>query len=946
MVFWVPILLGSPLIILTIISLAFGGQRDIVETYETRLRVLCAIVFVACVGILGTMTGGIVLGQATDLGGLLLRLPLTVFLAGPLLVAFWAYFRLPGCLEKAYAPCFVQPRSSQWAIVALVNELARQVGLRTPPRVVISGRPVMWPFVISGRGRTTLLVCPSCFKEMLSARAKSMGDAPEAYLRFVLLHELAHIRHGDAAFLCWAYCFRQTMKRWLVVGLLLLLGATAWAFWTPTAVMERAIPVSITNLLFLVAAGIGLLCIFTCLCNSVRRRRELDADARAWLCAFGAAAPNGDPIHRLLVSLEQRGRDLHAGTPGFAEWVTGLAGNAPYGFIVEKMPSFLRKSWGMVLSTYPTPEERIKAMTELRSGTEKRPLLTNEAAFWSGVNVGLMSGISMTGTLLWRMTDAFQPPIALMQSYILAGLISAAAVYASAVLALPVRESIRPRRGVRQALGIARSIGMMATGYFAGAACFGTRTLVVAPLTLKAVLLFSAVTVGIAYLSSALRTMRQQGELRVFLFLVPGALACVLVISCFSLWHRVNASGAWIGIGVGLFAGFFLFPFVPFPRHISWQDMFLIVGWGRWVIFRIEGRKFINQWVTWSVVFGVLVFASPYLIVFASLVAFPGWAESADRWLSSSGLELAVALIAAYYVIGSMALSSTPARLLPQVAACAKALNSVRASLPRGFFIAHEVGNLERCVLPRVLNNRSSLHCMEAMHAGSLALHSLGTVSTSINKETAQAVLECECEDGGFGVWKGSSPRLSTTYWAVLVLDLCSALRRNTLGKHVDYVSRCRQSSHLYCCEFSRRSALEETFFAVGCLSLLESIEVVDRIACSRAILKEWRSGKQDEASTYYCVKSLEWLDKLESLARGEIRDNWLGPRRLVMQGISVGKNLDQVFHYVEIIRVLEQVGYVSASEFIPLSWPGSLERVLHGLASNSLKDKRWIRAK
>ena len=104
--------------------LGLGGKRDVLETYETKLRVIGALVFVACLGGAGTgMALHLLLATGVSATSCLL-LPLVFFFLSPLAAAVWAYLRIPGYCRKHYRSGDNAESSIPEPVLALVTELS------------------------------------------------------------------------------------------------------------------------------------------------------------------------------------------------------------------------------------------------------------------------------------------------------------------------------------------------------------------------------------------------------------------------------------------------------------------------------------------------------------------------------------------------------------------------------------------------------------------------------------------------------------------------------------------------------------------------------------------------------------------------------------------------------------------------------------------------------
>ena len=922
-------------VVAVVLWFCFGGQQDVLETYEVKLRILGVVFFVACVGVAGATAGIIILAEAEDTYAISFSIPFALFLAGPILVSLWVYTRIPAYLRKDYDPQAVLPSSEHWDLVALASDLSYRIGLRVPPNVVLSGRFVTLPFVVGRGRRSSFLVYPSGLRNILAAQANKTQVDPDHCVRFVLLHELAHIRHGDAPFICWAYYFRKVMNRWLLIGLALALTYLATSMWLSAQGNSSTLRLArlATHSWLVLGGSAAFLFIFSCLCSSVQREREVHADARAWLhipSAGTGVAEVRESVRRLLTSLNHSPRQsAGSSSAGFAEWAGGGPQTSVYMQFVNMLPGKLLELGERVFSRYPESRTRIKFVERAHTGVEASPFLSDSTAFWAGVNIGLVGVLMVFIRMMWTAISlstfrlTFAIPISVTAS-----------CYGAIVLSLPVRERVGHFPATVLAKGVGRAIAMMIFGYLLAAMCCGFRSLEFGLPLFFGVFSMAWAFFILAHASTERRLALELGASTGFKVMALGAILCLAIVGAFVWWQRER----WFCVVLGGLLGSLTAPVLgarrPTSSYDSPLDMCLGAVHRSRPPTRTEGKRYARGLFVFSFEWILRRFVLPFLVFSIFFITLDRWTNIMrwGFWGSTAGKVAIVGLFLTTltaFVLTMVHMQSPvdPSILLPQISACTTVMEQLLRN-GEGYAAGQAttpLGALAASSLSPVLNRRLPVLLTGYVYHACLSLSALGCMSPIVKEKATEILLRCESKDGGFGVWEGGLPRLSSTFWALSVLNMCSALNQVEKEKHVSYVTRCLQPSYLYRSEWSKRDMLEETFFALGSMYLLGRIESVDIERCGRALLHEWRLGRRDEQCTYYCTKSLESLGLLGSPLSDEIRDTWLVPHHPAMQSIKVGKNVLRVFYYAGVVQSLHRAGCLRASDFLPELWRDSL---------------------
>lgn len=144
--------------------------------------------------------------------------------------------------------------------------------------------------------------------------------------------------------------------------------------------------------------------------------------------------------------------------------------------------------------------------------------------------------------------------------------------------------------------------------------------------------------------------------------------------------------------------------------------------------------------------------------------------------------------------------------------------------------------------------------------------------------QAVEWILDCQ-QDGGFGVWPGSTARLQSTYQALLILQDLNVLDRCRRDSHIQWIKERQQPDGSFEGPWSRLPAWENTFYAARSLDVLgASMSVTDLQACrdwcSHNLVDEGvRKNRAD--IVYYCFGTLNCLGET-NVSTLELVSDWL----------------------------------------------------------------------
>jgi len=137
-------------------------------------------------------------------------------------------------------------------------------------------------------------------------------------------------------------------------------------------------------------------------------------------------------------------------------------------------------------------------------------------------------------------------------------------------------------------------------------------------------------------------------------------------------------------------------------------------------------------------------------------------------------------------------------------------------------------------------------------------------------------VEKCANAHGGYGLWPGSQSRLSSTYYALEILEYFNTDYDVDKKKHADWITGCQSPVGWFVSSISNRPDWENTYFAVSALSLLDAIE---QIKYKNALIESLRNllgegfHELDIRKVYCCGLSLHALGSLTLGDKQAIQD-------------------------------------------------------------------------
>ncbi len=199
----------------------------------------------------------------------------------PLVWSLHSYLNLERILLRRYKAYPLDDKSVEdQRLRSVIEEEASRLGLDSLPVIYHSRGKVAMPQVF-GR-KSAVIVIPDTLEKDIARAERFLGIRRNLLLKFVLLHELAHIRHKDYRLVSWGAVFIRRLPWWGLLAGILALGSVLYyrAAVTPNVDMSKfAFVMSFIFLPVLIGPVLTYLGH-----RMLTRHRELIADRRALLC--------------------------------------------------------------------------------------------------------------------------------------------------------------------------------------------------------------------------------------------------------------------------------------------------------------------------------------------------------------------------------------------------------------------------------------------------------------------------------------------------------------------------------------------------------------------------------------------------------------------------------------------------------------------------------------
>lgn len=848
------------------VRLSLWPKVDVLETHESAVVGAAALLCMASYVILMAMLGVcLALKNWSDGGplGLFVSLPLALALLFPLASAGYTFLRLSPLGKKALeADAEAGPGLQADALGA-----ADSLGISSAVDVRLSAgkRQYHGPTTLGRWGAPPVVVLPVDLEETIGLAASGRADAARALVRFILLHELAHIRNGDYQIHSWVSVFLRAMRWWPLVLLPVLSGYSVFAgTWNGFVILGGVTWLSIILSLLLLLSW-----------RPLQRHRENLADARAASCLLPSeiqvlVSPGEcglSPLETLAAYTGIR-QGLRPETPGAGDksaalrrlWASAVR---LLQWLLKPEPlrasaEFLRR----LADTHPSSEDRRALLTSGELLAESRQQVSYRATASIFASVGMAFFTLMAAILMpsgfWDIPTAKAP---------LAGLLVVAVFTTAALLCMPFRNATTAAVPLRASIP-----ALLGRSLVGGAALFATFVVVslpavavipaqgleflgiVAPLCLLLsagtfiISTLFAATIGCGVMCRAPLSMaRSLRPLILVGSLFYGPTASVAVVMGLS-WDSVSMvwreNPAWLAYTLVVALCGAVWSGAVVLRHFirSASDVTYIR--------RELWKEGLAPGIVAAAVFAALSWGGVSLGRAVNDMLLP-W-PLARPWVDALALAVATASVFLFVCAAqrrSVAVLSSCSELTRLLWCTGQALSPAMRDWLVGKVGLHHAETGGYAWSPRQRPDldatRDALSILEVTGTG--------LPSSAVD---AQWVLRHRVRDGGFAGREGGVPSLSATRAALE----CLGYLRHELSEDE------RQAATRWVSDLQKedggfndgtemdRVGLESAYDAVACLQRLGGLERIDRAAALRFVSSAWAKSGRTVDETYWAV--------------------------------------------------------------------------------------------
>ena len=192
-------------------------------------------------------------------------------------------------------------------------------------------------------------------------------------------------------------------------------------------------------------------------------------------------------------------------------------------------------------------------------------------------------------------------------------------------------------------------------------------------------------------------------------------------------------------------------------------------------------------------------------------------------------------------------------------------------------------------------------------------------LATRARAGMAGFITSCLHPQGGFGFWPQSPPRFAPTYWALTALA--------GFGQHLDDSRRKATAAWIISHQkhpapfgepCSRRSPIEETFYAIGSLKILGCLQHLN----VKSLADDIRSFlgrtnlRLDEAQE--AVRILAEIGELDAHTRSMVRRRFVSPWKAVVSHLPLHSYLPEVAGYIRLAALVLEGDQSELNRLLP----------------------------
>jgi len=918
----------------------FATKRDILETWESVIRMLAATLICLCwIFVNMLLAHSLVfenifpmLGRLRIYDAFVPLLLLGIFVY-PLASTIHTYLRLPAIFFRRYGLSLLREDSDRY--LELVSGLSKKIGLKHVPRLLTSSKENVSPFVFGRSNVSTFLVLPENFEKLLDIADNNIGNeratGKEALKEFILLHELSHIKHRDVPFMSFLTVLLLHLRRWLfLVACLLLMNIVG---------LNMGFESRVPSLVYVVL--LPMIIILFGLYISACRQRELLADKRSALylptnklelilrqnarvgrknlSTFELFLVLMSSLHHTVSAREQKiVRLLRWLTRSFTKIPSGLAISSV--FLGEGRPKLWKSFDKLFRQTHPAPKVRVESLKSKSGYSIRTQVPSHEAIGFSGLSVGCLLVAYVLVALHMRAQEVFVRSF--VDVMLLLGLIP------GIIMTLPMRASVLRRRVSFKYLSL----------FFRRTLAFILVESATTVVFITGIAFVFALNKGEALLPYALSTIANFAPhlIRFNLFTVTLSFVMAAVLTfrleeTFTTLRRRDLTDLITIFGSAIFSLLVFIVisinlFTPFPNIPTFGFLFVVTG-----VFLVEvlvkalsafseGENYTQVVIKGHIyrfefyghaVKRLLGMLTPPAIMFVFMTVLGGSTLLLARLTGIAGYtgesSLLLFCVATLIIILVMIFLSRAhekldayhvAQYLEYYEGISWPENKGRAPLLARNKLAHAWW--------RIKENRTldfnALHMSNAFRIGSI--FRLTTPPDKLISDMVKWVLSCQDNSGGFGPWPGGLPEFYSTCHALEILSYFHSIEDCRIEEHTHFILSYQRGDGGFL-EYYSRSNLSDTLYALKALEKLRALGSLRRTDCIAWLLSHLGDPQLTPREMCQALECLAILNGLDDEIISEIERTWWLPRFSQFRSMNFDTNIQLAYYYLKIASFL-----------------------------------------
>ncbi len=934
-----------------------SSQKDILETNENDLKIGIAIILIYIYFVFLVLHGILILINKEYSSHERIIVSFIAFF--PFMLGLFYFIAIKRYLRRLFFlknPETILTKEDVDRVGDTVKKLSKDLGLMKSPRILISELDDISPFAFGTTSKRSYLALPKNFEEIFNKVSEGDNKVAETLQNFILIHELSHLKHRDHKFIGWAFYFLKFFKYWVATVMFL---AILFSFILGLSFVKKILgPVNL---------GIFFYIVLYLLTLSISRNREYLADARASIFMserdIKSITEKNVFFKGKRTSILERLFDYF----DCFSWKTKILGvscaikgkNVFFKKIRLKLKKgrseeTLKKSENGIFNSHPLSNDRISKLKEKFFVEESTIIISRESAIWLGMMFGLLFAISF----LYPNRTPIQIPPLFSPNYVFFKALKSSIetfgiwIFLFGVFLTPFLFYAKLKDSPPLAPNLFRHHLKIVERFLIIYGTFIVSSLFMIPFfhgyekflrfdfLVKFPMPYDPTTIILAaFLTTVLISsmhFAQKENMKISSsqrsVLKNSSTIIITIIAAVILF------GALIGFGVLIASSSKPFlqktfqllqkGFQIMQKHLTASNLFCL-GYG--LIF----TEFIYFY--WTTKFPCIIDRLEGYTIYINRknVLKTDW-KGLDRMFLWRRRRYYLIIVVPIIFITFLLVSASYIYIYPLIGAFIGLMVYLFLKNKEIFrfsnisfdgylkTICKYLFLLSTFNSGKILKNRDfffkKLENFK-LHDNSYTSHYLakfGIVNTTFNavcsvsffqgknyfKKSAEWVLNCENQEGGFSPVKGLAPRLSSTDEALSLLDRYSLGEKLNKEIHSNWIKSLQKKGGFFNDSISRFPRIEQTFFALHSLYFLGGIDEIIIRKCIDWVNKVY-NDKKDFSSFYYSLRCLELVGELTPEIKKGVKKDFIIPNSQDMKNSRIEENLTDLYYFFKVAETV-----------------------------------------